>query len=123
MEPIKRLWPIPKNLTGYGRDFYRRVGKQLVAVEVLTELDRESFTAMAGAYHLMQVSLDEVNRNGVNVLGSQDEVKKNPALTTYKNASDIFHRLPKRFYLTPADRCGVTMETPKAANGKQTYFE
>ncbi len=43
MEPITRLWPAPKNLQGYGLDFYKRVGKQLVTVQILTELDRESF--------------------------------------------------------------------------------
>ena len=90
--------------------------------EVLTELDRESFASLAGAYHLMQAALDEVNRSGVNVPGSQDEVKKNPALTTYKNASDIFHRLSRRFYLAPTDRSKVDLRPAEKANDKEKYF-
>ncbi|PIE71623.1 MAG: phage terminase small subunit P27 family [Deltaproteobacteria bacterium] len=124
MEPIKRLWQKPSNLTGYGAEFYKRVGKQLLSVGVLTELDRESFAALAGAFHLMQASLDAVNESGVNVRGSQDEVKKNPALTTYKNASDIYHRLSRKFFLTPGDREGVKIEKPKQAdNGKGKFFD
>ena len=122
MKPIKRLWPIPSNLTGYGAEYYKRVGKHLVSVEALTELDRESFISLCGAYHLMQMSLDSVNADGLNVQGSQDDIKKNPALTTYKNASDIFHRLSKRFYLTPADRKGVELKKPQKANEKEKYF-
>ena len=113
---------MPKNLEGYGLDYYKRVGKQLVSVGALTELDRESFISMCGAYHLMQMSLDSVNESGLNVQGSHDDIKKNPALTTYKNASDIFHRLTKRFYLTPADRKGVELKKPIKKNGKEKYF-
>ena len=113
---------MPKNLEGYAAEFYKRVGRQLISVEALTELDRESFISLCGAFHLMQMSLDSVNSSGVNVRGSQHEIKKNPALTTYKNASDIFHRLTKRFYLTPADRKGVELKKPKKANEKEKYF-
>ena len=113
---------MPNNLTGYGADFYKRVGRQLVSVEALSELDRESFISLCGAYHLMQMSLDSVNSDGLNVQGSQDDIKKNPALTTYKNASDIFHRLSKRFYLTPADRKGVELKKPEKTNPKGKYF-
>lgn len=122
MKPIERLWPKPKNLTGYGAGFYRRVGKQLVSVGVLTELDRETFTALAGAFHLMNESLDTVNKSGINVTGSQDEIKKNPALTTYKNASDIFNRLSKRFFLSPLDRKGVELQPQKQGNEKDKFF-
>jgi len=122
MEPIVRLWPVPKNLQGYGRDFYRRVGKQLVAVQILTELDRESFNSLASAYHLLMVCQDSINDLGAVVKGSKDEIKKNPSLTSYKMASDIYNRLSRRFYLTPADRAGVTIERPKAKNGKEKFF-
>ena len=123
MKPIKRLWPIPKNLEGYGLDFYKRVGRQLIGVEALTELDRESFISLCGAFHLMQMSLDTVNSSGMNVQGKQDEVKKNPALTTYKNASDIFFRLSKKFYLSPGDRQGVDLKPKPKANEKEKYFK
>lgn len=123
MEPISRLWTAPKNLQGYGLDFYKRVGKQLVSVQILTELDRDSFCALAGAYHLMMLCQDEINEQGANVRGSQDEIKKNPALTSYKSASDIFNRLSRRFYLTPLDRAGVTIEKPKPKNGKEKFFQ
>ena len=122
MKPIKRLWPIPKNLEGYGLDFYKRVGRQLIAVEALTELDRESFISLCGAYHLMQKSLDSVNADGLNVKGSSAEIKKNPALTTYKNASDIFFRLSKKFYLSPGDRHNVDLKPKPKANEKEKYF-
>ena len=114
---------MPKNLEGYGADFYKRVGRQLISVGTLTELDRESFISLCGAFHLMQKSLDSVNESGLNVKGSSDDIKKNPALTTYKNASDIFHRLTKRFYLTPGDRKGVDLKKPVEDNGKGTYFK
>jgi len=113
---------MPKNFHGYGADFYRRVGRQLIEVEALTELDRESFISLCGAYHLMQESLDAVTASGVNVEGRQGEIKKNPALTTYKNASDIYHRLSKKFYLTPLDRKGVDLKKPEKANEKEKFF-
>ncbi len=71
MEPITRLWPAPKNLQGYGLDFYKRVGKQLVTVQILTELDRESFFALAVSYHLMMACMDSVTDLGATVKGSK----------------------------------------------------
>ena len=123
MEPIKRLWITPKNLEGYGKNFYKRVGKQLVSVGVLTELDRESFFSLASAYHMMMLAQDSINKLGAIVKGSQDEIKKNPSFTTYKMASDIFNRLSKRFYLTPADRSNVSIEAPKKQSHAEKFFE
>ncbi len=114
---------MPKSLRGYGAEFYRRVGRQLISVLTLTELDRESFITLCGAYDLMMQSLDSVNKDGINVRGSKDEIKKNPALTTYKNSNDIYCRLMKKFYLTPDDRKGVKLQKPKKDNVKQKYFD
>ena len=122
MGPIKKLWNAPKNLVGYGLRFYKRVGKELVAYEVLTDLDRESFVSLCTAYHIMMVAQDGIIQLGATVKGSQDAIKKNPSFTTYKMASDIFERLSKRFYLTPRDRDGVTFKKQEIDNGKKKYF-
>lgn len=119
---IKRLWPMPKNLTLYGADFYKRVGKQLVNYEILTELDRESFLVLCISYHVMMTAQDGILEHGSVVRGSKDEIKKNPSFTNFKMAADIFHRLSKRFYLCPADREGVKIEKPVAKNEKEKYF-
>ncbi len=71
----------------------------------------------------MMACMDSVTDLGATVKGSKDEVKKNPSLTSYKTASDIYNRLSRRFYLTPADRAGVTIEKPKAKNGKEKFFK
>jgi len=122
MKSISRLWPMPINLTGYGADFYTRVGRQLVSCEVLTDLDKEAFVSLASAYHLMMTSQDGIAEHGATVKGSKDEIKKNPSFTTYKMASDIFAKLSKRFYLTPSDREGIKLKIPEKKNGKTTYF-
>ena len=97
--------------------------RQLIGAGVLTDLDRECFISLCGAYHLMQISLDSVNASGVNVPGAKHEIKKNPALTTYKNASDIYHRLSRKFYLSPMDRAGVELKKPVKVNPKDKFFE
>jgi len=123
MKSIKKLWPIPKNLTEYGAGFYKRVGKQLVQFEILTELDRESFIALCISYQIMMTAQDGILEHGSVVKGSKDEIKKNPSFTNFKMAADIFHRLSKRFYLCPADREGVNIEKPvKKGDGKEKYF-
>lgn len=113
---------MPKNLTEYGAEFYKRVGKQLVQFEILTELDKESFTALCIAYHVMLEAQNGILEFGSVVKGSKDEIKKNPSFTNFKMAADIFHRLSKRFYLCPADREGVKIEKPEKSNGKEKYF-
>lgn len=122
MKSIKKLWSMPKNLTEYGAEFYKRVGKQLVQFEILTELDKESFTALCIAYHVMLEAQNGILEFGSVVKGSKDEIKKNPSFTNFKMAADIFHRLSKRFYLCPADREGVKIEKPEKSNGKEKYF-
>lgn len=122
MKSIERLWPAPKNLTGYAKDFYKRVGKQLISCGVLSELDRESFISLASAYHIMNVSLDNINTMGAVVTGSKDEVKKNPSFTNYKMASDIFTKLSKRFYLCPQDRAGVRIEKQVVDETEAKFF-
>ena len=124
MNAIKKLWPKPKNLIEYGADFYKRVGKQLVQFEILTELDKESFTTLCVAYHVLMTASDGIFEHGSVVKGSKDEIKKNPSFTNFKMAADIYHRLSKRFYLCPADREGVNIQKPiKRDNGKEKYFE
>jgi len=123
MKSIKKLWAMPKNLTGYGAEFYKRVGKQLVQFEILTELDKESFTALCIAYHVMLEAQNGILEFGSVVRGSKDEIKKNPSFTNFKMAADIFHRLSKRFYLCPADREGVKIEKPEKSSGKAQYFD
>jgi P27 family predicted phage terminase small subunit len=122
METIKRLWPMPKNLKDYGADFYKRIGKQLISVQILTELDKESFTALCVAYHMMLAAQDGILEYGSVVKGSKDEIKKNPSFTNFKMASDIFLKLSKRFYLCPADREGLKIEKPVKANGKEKKY-
>jgi P27 family predicted phage terminase small subunit len=122
MKAIGRLWPMPKNLIGYGAEFYTRVGRQLVSYEVLTDLDREAFISLASSYDLMMTSQDAIAKEGATVKGSKDEIKKHPGFTTYKMASDIFTKLSKRFYLAPSDREGVKLNKPEKKSGKKKYF-
>ena len=122
MESIKKLWYKPQGLRGYAGRFYNRTGRYLVEAGALTELDRESFISLCRAYDLMQRSLDAIESEGVNVKGRGDEMKRNPALTTYKNASDVYNRLARKFYLTPQDRKGAELRAPRKTNAKDVFF-
>ncbi len=123
MKPINRLWPIPKEMKSYGAEFYKRIGKQLVAHGVLTELDKESFISLCRLYQVEMLASNEIDRYGVNVPGSKGiGMVKNPAVTTYKSALDMRVKLARKFFLTPADRRGVDLKVPNQPNGKEKYF-
>ena len=109
VQGISRLWPMPENVTGHAAEFYTRAGRELVKVGVLTDLDKESYCSMCLAYKLMMDALAEIAKDGVNVEGSRDAIKKNPAFTTYKSASDVFLRFLKEFGLSPGARNNFEM--------------
>ena len=120
---VNRLWPIPKEMKAYGAEFYKRIGKQLVVHGVLTELDKESFVSLCRLYQVEMLASNEIDRFGVNVVGSKGVgMVKNPAVTTYKSALDMRIKLARKFFLTPGDRKGIDLKKPVKANGKEKYF-
>jgi len=104
VKPITRMWPLPVHLKGAAAEFYSRAGKELVKAGILTNLDFESYCAMCSAYHLMMEALAEVDKAGMNVSGSRDEVKKNPSSSVFKSASEIFLKYASQFGILPGAR-------------------
>lgn len=104
VKPISRLWPLPEGMAGCAAEFWTRAGRELVKAGLLTDLDKESFIAMCSSYHLMMGALVEIEKDGINVQGSRDPLKKNPAWTSYKSASDVFLRFAKEFAILPGAR-------------------
>ena len=122
MKPITTLWPAPPGWKGYGYQFYRRVGKELVRHGVLTELDKEAFLSLCETYHQMRDAADALREHGTVIPDPVHGLKRNPASMVYKSACDSFSRQCREFHLTPNARLNVSLTEQAAKNGKEKYF-
>ena len=121
---LTRLWIPPSHLGEHGSKFWTRTGRILIDKGILSPVDRESFTALCSAYDTMVKAKIQMDRDGLTVETSRNDVKKSPVFSVWKVAVDQFNLLSKEFGLTPASRSKIKIEDPpEKDNGARKFFK
>lgn len=109
----KKLWPSPSILGRQGKDFWNRIGKQLVSSGTLSELDKESFTALCIAYDTMMQAATVLKKESLVIRGDhgQETRKKHPAYPIFRASMKDFNALAERFGLNPMARGKLKIPT------------
>ena len=121
MEPISKLWPVPRDLTGEGRKFYQRVGKILVAEGRLCDMQKAAFIHMCKAHHIVTICQAEIDQYGINIPSPQQGFKKNPAAAVKKSEEETLIKYFMYFGIVNKD--GIELEKPKKENKKEKFFK
>lgn len=114
-QPKSGLPKAPRTLGKVGRDAWRRIGAELVAMGVMTEADRFALEALCLAWQRWREAEAMIDEFGALVRHPKTGLPvRNPALEVAGTERATVLRLLSEFGLTPAARTRVKTAKPKA---------
>ena len=110
LEPKPRvsLPPAPSWLQGAARKEYRRVGKLLLGLRVMTEADCTALALYAKEYDRYIYANQMLDENGVVMRGALGAYYQSPWLHTANTAYKNLCRMLSEFGLTPSSRSRIS---------------
>lgn len=106
-KPVSGLAPCPAWLTGEGRREYRRLGRVLVGMGVMTTVDRTSFVMRCEAWGRYVEARAQVAKLGTVVKTANGNLIQNPYLPVMNKALEQVAKFDSEFGLTPSSRSRV----------------
>lgn len=119
--PPPKLPPCPKQLDKVARKEWRRVGKVLMAVRLLTDLDRAVMAAYCQGWSEWLAALEQVQKRGTILAkpglraGEPQIPYLNPWLRVAREACERWMKAGAVLGLSPAGRAMLRVENPKPA--------
>ena len=121
--PPERMPPCPRQLDKAARKEWRRIGKLLMAVRVITELDRAVLTIYSQAWSEYVHACEEIPKQKPVWISPKDgQPKLNPWLRVEREACERLMRAIERLGLSPTDRARVKIETPKPMGKVESFM-
>mgnify|MGYP000913998384 FL=1 len=111
-KPTAKLPTAPKHLTSAARAEWRRMGKELLALGVLTSVDRAALAAYCVAYARWAEAEVQVAKLGTVVKTSNGNLIQNPYLAVANRAMEYMTKLATEFGMTPSSRSRVQVQAP-----------
>jgi P27 family predicted phage terminase small subunit len=106
-EPQAKLYdkmpPPPDWLGEHAVEAWNRNGPVLIEMYLLTEADFDLFASLCQNIHILIVSSQDINKNGMTIIGQRGRTR-NPALATFAAASTALRGLSSEFGMTPSSR-------------------
>lgn len=113
-KPQPKLAPCPAWLTGEGRKEYRRLGRVLVDMGVMTTIDRTSFVMRCEAWGRYVDARAQVAKLGTVVKTANGNLIQNPYLPVMNKALEQVAKFDSEFGLTPSSRSRVQVQAADA---------
>lgn len=113
-KPQSGLPPCPAWLKGEGRKEYRRLGRLLVDMGVMTTVDRTSFVMRCEAWGRYVDARAQVARLGTVVKTANGNLIQNPYLPVMNKALEQVAKFDAEFGLTPSSRSRVQVQAQEA---------
>lgn len=120
-KPPERLPPCPKHLDDRARKHWRWIGKRLLAVRVVTDLDLPTLAGHCQAYSEW-VQATEQAAKGLVYKRRDGSPALNPYLRIARDAFDRMLRTGIELGLSPSARARIKVETPKAPGRLQKFM-
>lgn len=103
----------PKHLTGEARREWRRMGRELLALGVLTSVDRAALAAYCQAWGRWVEAELKVAELGAITKTENGNLVQNPYLSVANRAMEQMTRLAGEFGMTPSSRGRVQTQAPR----------
>lgn len=104
----------PRHLTGEARKEWRRMGRELLALGVLTTVDRAALAAYCVAYARWADAEAQVTKLGTVVKTANGNLIQNPYLAVANRAMDQMMKAAGEFGMTPSSRSRVQVQQADA---------
>jgi P27 family predicted phage terminase small subunit len=116
---LAKVPPAPKHLGEIARKFWKKMGKYLVSVDLLTEADLPAFEGYCIAYERAREAEEIVATEGRTISTALGGRRRHPELLTAEKARADMRKYETDFGLTPAARArmvapGKSAKAPKA---------
>jgi len=102
--------PVPGHLSKEAKREWRRMGKELLALGVMTTVDRAALAAYCVAYARWAEAEEMVTRLGTVVKTANGNMIQNPYLSVANRAMEQMAKLAGEFGMTPSSRSRVQVQ-------------
>jgi len=125
IEPIKKLWRMPRGLRDYGKIFYKKAGEYLVKEAIIADLDRSSFEILCKQYDMVMNIKEQLNRELPSPKDRYGSEKKNILISIFRSEFSSFEKWSKKFFLTPKIRANLKIDPNLSVvnRGKGKFFK
>lgn len=110
LEPIKKLWRMPRGLGEYGKIFYKKAGEYLVKEAILTDLDKIAFVRLCSQYDTIMKIKEQIHRELPFPKDKIGREKEKLFISSYRSTLSGFEYLSAEFYLTPKIRASLKID-------------
>lgn len=124
-EAVIELPPHPLSLVSdLAQRMWNEKAEQLIRSKVLKVTDLEALESYCLSYELMCTASDEINREGITVVGAMGGMIKNPACNVLKDAQTELRQMGTLLGLNPSARTRINVgdkekEKPKGLGSLQ----
>ena len=120
--PPERLPPCPRHLDKRARKEWRRIGRMLLEVRVITELDRAVLTVYCQSWSEYVRACEEIPKKQPVCLARDGYPRLNPWLRVQREACERMSRAMTELGLTPVSRTRVRIEGPKPMGKVESFM-
>ena len=103
---------IPKWLTPYGKEVWRRTVKELEPLGLLSPVDREALAAFCDAAAFARDTRGLLVADGLTQRGQKGETVKHPMFAVWRQTISLIESIGSTFGLNPSARLRMLAELP-----------
>ena len=122
-KPPEKLPTCPKYLDALAKKEWRRAGKVLAGIGLLTDLDLMIFAAYCDAYSRWVQAVEHLNTNGTIGKKKDGSFVYNPNLRIANDAREQMIKAGVQLGLSPSSRVGLKVETKKPKTKAEAFKE
>lgn len=122
-EPPEKMPPCPKHLDKDARKEWRRAGKILQPIGLLTEIDMMIFAAYCEAYSRWTQAVKKVSEAGMVYKKADGSPGLNPYLRIAREAYDQMIKAGVQIGMSPSSRVNLKVEKPKKEDDPYEAFK
>lgn len=100
----------PSNLGAEGNKEWQRIASVLVQNQILTPMDIKALEFYCMQFDIIYDCYEDIKQKGVTAKGYNDNIVKNPAWQTMKEAIELTNKIAAKFGLNPVDRMKITVK-------------
>lgn len=120
--PRPALPDAPSWLSDDVRAVWDRVVTELRHMRVVTAADTDALVVYCQAVVHHREACEQVNRDGLMMIGQKGELVKNPAMQFVRDQAVLIKVMASQFGLTPAARVGLTAGEAPSVEGVERLF-
>lgn len=111
-KPETKIPPCPSHLKGEARKEWDRVTKELLALNIISEIDRASLVAYCTAWGMYVKACGKLEKQSEVMISDEGGMYQNPWVAIRNKAMEQILKFSAEYGMTPSSRARLKVETP-----------